>query len=321
MVGVPPNRFWMDIPAAVGEGRYRDFQYAVHLTIYWAQDMSGGPICNPVHPPKRLAEKLRKALPISADEIALLGEGRWPPTEASLDLRDIPRNVPLTPVKLGRVTWMLSDEKLDLRKEVDMGAYTYSVHIDITATDHVRIRQTVTHMGERAPVPGVPRNLKLLSAICGLFDGDIRLLPVPMIVNTIDDVEAFLRLAENPDRLQPIIAVAMAEDESQNQWRGEVEDFAREAFALQHVVGVTVSGVARIREILGPHGLLPGAIKTYNAGFSLLDVPSDHQMTMWSTIREHNRGRVGMLKRWHRRLMSRDAYSRRDDPSVDDAHF
>ena len=60
MTGLPH----IDIPATIGEGiDRRDFQLAVHLTIYWAQDMTGGPIWKPAE--SRLeASKLCRAMPL-----------------------------------------------------------------------------------------------------------------------------------------------------------------------------------------------------------------------------------------------------------------
>jgi hypothetical protein len=309
------TRSWIDVPALIGQGANPDldFRLAVHLTIYWAQDMSGGPICKPVYPPKRLAEKLRKGLPLGSDEIAVLGEGVWPPTESAVHLTELPKHVSLTSVKKGRVAWTLFDDSLLLRKEVDVGAYTYVSDIKITAGDRVRLRQTVAHVGERAPVAGVPRNLKLISAVCGLYDGDFRMLPIPTVVHTPEDVETFLKLVLSQERMQPIIAVAMANMEAEDRWRSDLDASARESFALQHIVGITTEGVSHVREMLGAHGLKAGSIKTYNAGFSMLDVPSHHPMTSWNTIQTHDRGRIGMLDRWRKRLMSRDAYSRRED--------
>jgi hypothetical protein len=312
MPAAPLSRLWLDVAAYIGDGANPTlaFGMAVHLAIYAAQDLSDGPIFPTSHPPKRLAEKLRRGLPLSNEMVEMLGEGRWPLPESAFSIAQLPRAVPLTPVKEGSVAWRLTDEHLSLRKTVPVGEAKFVTDVEIAAGRRPTIRQKVGHIGGRSHVAGVPKGLKLISAVCGLYDGRTRLLPVPIYVDSDIDAEQFIKIAEDSERLQPLVAVAAKRGESHNEWIAEVETYAKEAFLLQQVAAVTARGVRALNDLLGSHGLPDGAIKTYNAGFSVLDLPTAHPLTAWETIQAHERGRAGMLERWRKRLMTRDAWDR-----------
>ncbi|MBL6081941.1 hypothetical protein JMJ56_28565 [Belnapia sp. T18] len=315
MFDMPLARLWLDIPANLGLGQDPDltFRKAVHLALYAAQDLSNGPITATTHPPRRLAERLRRGLPLSDEEIYLLGEGRWPPPNEAFSLDSLPRSVPPTPVKEGTAAWTLGCDRLTVRKTVPVNGNVYIADLEIIAGPHPRLRQKVGQVGNRGYVAGVPKGLKLLSAMCGLYDGTIRMLPRPITVSTAGEAEAFVRAATDENRIQPLVAVAMTRGEAVEEWQADVEAYAKEAFTLQHVASVSVSGVRALYDLLGPHALPEGAIKTYNAGFSTLDVQAAHPVTTWETIQAHERGRTGMMERWRKRLMTRDAWARRGE--------
>ena len=308
-------RFFIDIPVEVGNGSNpkRDFALAVHLTLYWAQDLSQSAICNTASPPRRLAEKLRKGIPLPHETIEALGEGRWPPTDDALDVGRIPGNVPPTALREGQVEWTLSGDHLRVHKETHLGGSTYVNDVEVFAGSVVRVRHRVGRRGAAIPVPGTPRNLKLISAVCGIYDGGVRFLPRPMRADSPEDVEVFLAMLENTDRQQPIVAVAAPDGEPDLGWASEIAEYALKAFALQHVVTMTANGRRIANERLGRHGLQAGAIKTYNARFHMLDAQGAHPMTTPAAIGEHERGLTGMLDRWRKRLITRDAFERRDD--------
>ena len=311
------DRFWIDSSSIIGDGLFPslDYERAVHLNVYWAQDMSDGPICNSAHPPKRLAERLRRGLPLSDEESVLLSEGRWPLPSEAFSLCSLPPLVDDAQVKGGGTTsWTLTKTSFFLRKIEPVRGCLYVAEVVIELGPPVRVRQRVMHVGTRAPVPGVIKSIKLVSSICGLYDGDVRMLPVPIRVDTIEDAERFIALIESGARQQPVVAVACARDESEEDWCTDAEEYAKEAFTLQHVAAITVRGTQHLREMLGPHGLQDGAIKTYNPGFTRFDEPQEHPMTLHHTVVEHPLGRRGMLARWRIRLMTTDAWERRAEP-------
>ena len=309
------RQHWLDITATIGDGSNPTLAYkmAVHTALYAAQDLCNGPVSATAHPPKRLTEKLRRGLPLSEEAIQAYGEGRWPPPDEAFSLDVLPASVRDEKVKEGIVTWELSPERLKLTKSVPVGGSVYEVEVDITAGPPPRIRQAVSHLGPRSHVAGVPRGFKLLAATCGLYDGRMRFLPRPMPVDSEQEVDEFVAVLLDENRTQPLVAVAAGAGESEADWMPEVNVYAKEAFGVQHVAAVTVRGAGCVRELLGSHGLLTGSIKTYRPGFSRLDVPSKHPMTSDRTIREHERGRAGMLERWRKRLMVRDAWDRRGE--------
>jgi hypothetical protein len=306
------SRLWLDVAARIGDSTNPSlaFGMAVHLAIYAAQDLSDGPISPTSHPPKRLAEKLRRGMPLSDEMVELLGEGRWPLPESAFSIAQLPQTVPLTPVNEGSVAWKLTDEHLSLRKTVPVGENTFVTDVEIVAGRRPTIRQKVGHIGSKSHVAGVPKGLKLISAICGLYDGQTRLLPKPIYVDSDNDAERFINIAEDSERLQPLVAVAARRGESHDEWLAQVETYAKDAFLLQQVAAVTTRGVRALSDLLGSHGLPDGAIKTYNSGFSVLDLSTAHPLTAWETIQAHERGRAGMLERWRKRLMTRDAWNR-----------
>jgi hypothetical protein len=143
-----------------------------------------------------------------------------------------------------------------------------------------------------------------------LYDGEIRILPRAVRVHTAEDTETFVAMVLSTSRQQPVVAVAAADGEDEAAWLSDVENYAREAFALQHVVAITLRGARHVQKRLGQHGILLGAIKTYNAGFHMLDLQSAHPMTTHDAVIGHKNGRAGMLQRWRNRLMTRDAAAR-----------
>jgi hypothetical protein len=317
MRDLPVDRYWIDSSATVGNGITPGLDYlrAVHLTIYWGQDMSSGPICEPAHPPKRLSERLRRGLPLLEEEIIALGEGRWPRPDEAFSLSSLPPLVRDAPMKEGGTTsWSLTGRSFFLRKFTPIGGCVYVGEVAIECGPPVRLRQRVMHSGIKGPIPGVAKNLKLISATCGLYDGGVRMLPLPIAVDTEEDAERLVALIESDQRGQPVVAVSCAYDEPEEGWRRDTEEYAREAFTLQHVAAVTVRGTRHLREMLGPQGLRDGAIKTYNTGFTRFDVPHDHPMTLYRTVVAHERGRKGMLARWRIRLMTSDGWARRAEP-------
>ena len=308
-----PARCWLDVTATIGDGNDPDldFRTAVHLAIYAAQDLSDGPVAQTAHPPKELTEKLRRGVPASPEQVAELGRGRWPLPPEAFALDTLPHDVPITPVKLGTVAWTLSDGLLQLSRCVPRGAATFVHEVEVTAGALPVVRHRISHVGGHPPgSPGVPRSLKLLSAVCGVYDGATRLSPVPTIVDDEDSVERAVAVIEDPGRRQPLTMVAAAPGEADEEWLPEVEACAREAFGLQHVVGITDRGRSLLNDVLGEHGILAGAIKTYRSGFNRLDIPITHPLTAWRTVQEHPQGRPGMLKRWRNRLMTSDALDR-----------
>jgi hypothetical protein len=297
MTGLP----YIDIPATIGEGiDRRDFQLAVHLTIYWAQDMTGGPIWKPAVS-RLVASKLCRAMPLDEQEDEA-EDARWPPSSEQLDLTAAPKEVPMQAVTKGFAGWLLEHDRFLLRKQ--LGQFVSDVRIEINeAVDRITVRQTVT-----GGVSGVPRNLKMISAAIGLYDGDVRLLPVPMTVDNEQDVAEFLELVEHPDRRQPMWAIAQqAADSTEEQV--VVERCARECFGLQHVVWVTLAGLGHMRYALGPHSVLRGAIKTYRPGFKLTDMQDQHQIMTNRAVQTV--GLANALDQLHRRRMMRDAVARR----------
>jgi hypothetical protein len=295
---------WIDIPATIGEGTdLEDFRLAVHLTIYWAQDMTGGPLWKPYVPPRPLANKLCRAQPLSDAEIEQLGWGRWPPLPEELDLSEAPKEMPVMRVKKGLAGWKLDERgRFWLRKAV--GSYVSDVKIRVDEeSDRILLRQTVNG-GET----GVPRNLKMISSAIGLYDGDVRLLPVPMLVHTPQDVSDFIELLVHPERMQAMWLIAQDDDDDGVEWEAEVERFAHQSFGLQHVVGATLAGTEHLRNALGQHWVPPGAIRTFNADFTLDDDEQDHPIMMPRTVREY--GRAEALANLHRWRMARDARMR-----------
>ena len=310
-------RYWSDSSAIVGDGTdpALDYARAVHLTVYWGQDMSACPVCTPAHPPRRLTEKLRRGLPLLNEEVFALGEGRWPLPDEAFSLSLIPPLVKDAQVKKGGTTsWLLTEPSFFLRKHSPVLGCIYLGEVAIERGPPVRIRQRVMHAGARGPIPGIPNNLKLISAVCGLYDGAERLLPQPMEVDTAEQAERFVALVESGTRQQPVLAVACAPDEPEEAWRADTTAYARDAFTQQHAAAITVRGVRHLREMLGPHAVQEGAIKTYWPGFTSLDVPQDHPLTNYTTVMAHEQGRKGMLTRWRNRLMELDAWERRGDP-------
>ena len=297
---------WIDIPATIGEGTDpKDFQLAVHLTIYWAQDMTGGPLWKPYTPPRLLANKLCRAEPLTDAEIEQLGNGRWPPSPEDIDLGDAPKEMPVMRVKKGLAGWKLGEGRFWLRKA--LGKYVSDVRIKVDEdSDRILLRQTVNG-GET----GVPRNLKMISSAIGLYDGDVRLLPVPVLVHTPQDVSEFMELLEHPERMQAIWVIAQDITDDGVDWQTDVEKFARDSFGLQHVVGATVDGTQRMRDALGPLWVPPGAIRTFNADFSVDDDPEDHPIMMPRTVREY--GRPDALAHVHHWRMARDARTRDEE--------
>jgi hypothetical protein len=311
----PKLTLWLDISGEVGTGANpeRDFALAVHLTIYWAQNSRKGPVCETVAPIRQLAEALRKGMPLPEEEISNLGLGYWPPTDNDLNIDKLPRNVPPTAVVDGSIKWTLSRKSLKLRKETFSKGAIYITVVELWVGAVVRIRQTLAHSGPRVPAPSAPRNLKLISAISGLYDGGIRCLPKSLWVDTPDDAERFLRLLEDADRKQYAVAISAADDVDVKCWTADVERYAKDAFALQHVVAITGRGRFNVRELIGHHGLPAGSIKTYRPGFSLFDVQQAHRITSQSAVMELGLART--LDLWRKRLMERDAWDRRDgDP-------
>lgn len=295
---------WIDIPATIGEGTEpEDFRLAVHLTIYWAQDMMDGPHWKPYMPPRLLANKLCRAAPLTDAEIEQLGDGRWPPTPEQLDLSEAPKEMAVLPVKKGMAGWKLDDGgRFWLRKQ--LGRFVSDVMIKVDEeSDRILLRQTVNG-GET----GVPRNLKMISSAIGLYDGDVRLLPVPMLVHTPEDVRDFMELLDHPERLQALWVIAQDVGDDGAEWQDEVERFARQSFGLQHVIGATVEGTKRLHDVLGHHWVPPGAIRTFNAGFAMEDDQSEHPIMMPRTVREY--GRAEALTQLHRWRMARDARNR-----------
>jgi hypothetical protein len=310
------TRRWIDISAIVGNSVLpnRDFELAVHLALYWGQEMRNGPICPTSHPPSDLVKILRKGIPATAEEVSRLGQGYWPPPDDAFSLEMLPRSVPNTKVKEGRlqvsVAWDLSDTQLSLRKSSVDGGAEYWTTTEITRGREVGIRQIVETTGRAAHIPGMPAILKLLASTCGLYDGDVPISPRALIVDTEEDVKKFLAILESPTRMQPLVSVSRIESESATEWLNDVVEHARESFGLQHVAGLTPSGLQTLHDLLGYHAPPEGSIKTFRSGFTLLDVVKVHPATLHQTILEHPKGRSGMLARWRKRMMTQDAWER-----------
>jgi len=314
MLDLPVDRYWIDSSAIVGDGTapVLDFRRAVHLTIYWGQDLSNGQVCTPAHPPKRLAEQQRRGFPLSDEETKSLGEGRWPLPAEAFEFSNLPWNVDEAPLKKGGTTsWHLTESSLHLRKSTPVTGCLYVGETLIESGPPVRIRQRVMHVGPRGPIPGVLQNMKLISSVCGLYDGGVRMLPLAREVRTEEDGERFAGLLESDLRQQPVMAVACTRGETEERWRADVASYAREAFTLQHVAAVTVGGVSYLDEILGSHALPEGAIKIYGPGFTPLDIPQTHPVTTYHSAIAHEGGRKGMLNRLRIRRMTQDAWERR----------
>lgn len=316
MRDLPIDRFLIDSSAVVGDGKNPSLDYsrAVHLTVYWSQCMSHGPICATASLPKRLAEQLRRGFPLASEDICRLSNGLWPLPDQAFAIPGLPSRVDEAEVKDGGlVSWSLSPEVFILRKRHQLKGYIHIGEVAVESGPPVIIRQRTMHIGKEGPMPGVANNMKLISAVCGLYDGGVRLLPMPMIVEDDDDAERFVALIENEERRQPVVAVACGKSEPVEHWLSDVKDYAIKAFTLQHAAAVTVRGVRHLREVLGPHALQEGSIKTYYPGFTTLDVQHQHRMTASETVAAHPQGREGMLNRWRNRLMTDDAMDRRND--------
>lgn len=311
------DRYWFDISAIIGDRQDPAlcFRQAVHLSVYWGQAMSDGPVCAPVHPPKRLAERMRQGLPLSEDECRSLSAGKWPPPDEAFDLSTVPRVIDNVQTKDGgSVSWLIDDASMYLRKTTPIPQCMYVGEISIRYNVTTSIRQRAMHIGTRGPIPGVPKSLKLLSSICGLYDGGVRMWPEPTLVDTDADAKSLIALIESEERRQPVIAVACSMVDSVAEWRSVVEKFARDAFTLMHVAAVTARGAHHLQDLLGPHGIEDGAIKTFKPGFTRLDVPQFHPMTLHRNVLAHEQGREGMLTRWRNRVMTGEAWDRRDEP-------
>jgi hypothetical protein len=98
--------------------------------------------------------------------------------------------------------------------------------------------------------------------------------------------------------------------EAASDWLTDVVEHAREAFALQHVVGITPTGLKALEDLLQVHAPPEGSIKTFRPGFTTLDVVKDHPATLYQAILEHPKGRRGMLARWRKRMMTHEASER-----------
>lgn len=314
------DRYWIDSLAIVGDGSNEelDFRIAVHMTLYWGQDMTSALVCDLAHPPKRLSERLRRGMPLSLGEIAEFGEGRWPLPDEAFSLERLPATVDDAVVKEGgSVSWRLSPHRLFLRKLTPMQGMVYVGEVVVDRGPPVSIRQRMMRAGLRGPVPGIAKNLKLISAMRGLYDGGKRMLPVPMGVETEHDVEQLVSLLESDTRMQPVVVVAQARGEQEDAWRSELAEYAKEAFTVQHVAAVSLSGIRNLRDVLGEHALSEGAIKTFRQGFSQLDLVTAHPISSYQTVLSHEHGRAGLLKRWRIRTMGQDAWNRREDPTIE----
>ncbi len=307
---------WVDISATIGDRALldRDFKLAVHLALYWGQEMRNGPICRTYHPPSDLIKILRKGVAATEAEVSELGQGYWPPRDDAFSLDALPRSVPDTQVKDARpqvsVAWDLNDTKLWLRKIVVDGGAQYKTTTEITRGREVGIRQIVETTGRGAHTPGMPVILKLLASTCGLYDGNVPISPRPLIVDSEEDARKFLAILESPMRRQPVVSVSRLASESETQWLIDVVEHAREAFGLQHVAGITPTGLQTLQKLLEFHAPPEGSIKTFRSGFSTLDVVKTHPATLHQAIVEHPKGRRGMLARWRKRMMTQDASER-----------
>lgn len=306
-----PEHRWIDVSARIG-GDDPDLAFctAVHIAIYWAQDLCGGPITRTTHPASKLTKKLKRGLPLPNEEVRILGDGRWPPSPEAFSLDCIPRVIPITEVKEGTATWTLDDERLLLTKSVVISGTLLTHDIEITAGPQPMVRQRAREAGRGKHDPGVPVSLKLMAAICGLFDGNTRFTPEPLLVHTEEDVELFLNVLKDPERRQPLIAVAADDGSPDDTWLPDVEQAAKNSIMLQHFAAITKDGLTLINDALGSHGMAPGAIKTFRAGFSSLDIPDRHPATSRGAVADHHLGRAGMLERWRKRLMTTDASER-----------
>jgi hypothetical protein len=302
------TRRWVDISAVVGNGAlpHRDFELAVHLALYWGQEMRNGPICSTVHPPSDLIKILRKGVAATEEELSKFGQGYWPPPDDAFCLDKLPSSVPDTKVREGRlqvsVAWDLSDTQLSMRKSLVDGGAEYRTTTEITRALGVGIRQIVETTGRGAHTPGTPVILKLLASTCGLYDGDVPISPRPLIVDTDEDAKKFCAILESPTRVQPLVSVSRTESESETQWLDDIVEHARESFGLQHVAGITPNGLQILHDLLEFHTPPEGSIKTFRSGFTTLDVVKAHPATLYQTILEHPKGRSGMLARWRKRM-------------------
>jgi hypothetical protein len=299
MSGLP----WIDVPATVGESAdYKDFQLAVHCTLFWAQDFRSGPIWTTFLPKMLATELSRRAEPLDDEQLQALA-GNWPPEPADLDLTEVPKLVKMRPVAKGEVGWSLEERQFLLRKRLHRFTSDVRLWID-QERDRIFIRQTVS-----GGVTGVPRNLKMISAAIGLYDGDVRMLPTPIEASTPDDIEDVMELLLHADRQQPIWLLMQSAYDDPEAWWSQVQRFARESFGLQHVVAVTVSGIEPLHHVLGQFTPAPGAIRTFNVGFSLMDDPLEHPLLRADKVREY--GLAASLEFLHQRRMRREAMRRK----------
>jgi len=204
----------------------------------------------------------------------------------------------------------LNDTKLSLRKIVSDGGAQYRTTTEITRGREVGIRQIVETTGRGAHTPGMPVILKLLASTCGLYDGDVPISPRPFIVDSDEDAKKFLAILESPTRAQPVVSVSRLASESATQWLADVLEHGREAFGLQHVAGITPTGLQTLHDMLEFHTPPEGSIKTFRSGFTTLDVVNAHPATLHHAILEHPKGRRGMLARWRKRMMTQEAWER-----------
>ena len=295
-----------------------DFKQAVHFSLYWAQDLRQGPICQTSPTPRALFKRARSGLPLTPEEILVLGEGQWPPPAELLDINGLPNEVVEDATKNGRVSWKLNESRLVLRKLTPRPGCTFVTDLEIVR-GHLgpSIRVMLGHIGGYAPVPGTPVVMKVLSSVCGLYDGGVRLLPCARLVDTPEDAEEFVRDLEDMERQRPIVTVVAPRDhDDYPAWRVQVDACAKEAFALQHVVCVTRDGLQQLQELLGPHAPKEGSVKTYHSGFSHFDLKQAHPVMGNRTIESHETGLEGVLRELTTRMAAKDARVQRDEEPI-----
>jgi hypothetical protein len=119
-------------------------------------------------------------------------------------------------------------------------------------------------------VPAVPRFIRQLDAVCGLYQGKMKLEPLPWRVESEDDAEKLIELLLDPSRKTPVFIITTVDYvEGGYELLLDPRELAKSLLGIAHVVILPSIFTWALTERFGKRlSVFGGAIRVYLAGFT-----------------------------------------------------
>lgn len=177
-------------------------------------------------------------------------------------------------------TWVAKMEKPD-RSVPQRTWMTETSVVSIAGAAYVVVRNTCTAPAEQNELPrSVPRFVKRIAEIVGLFDADEPLEREHWTISSSEDVADLRALVTDPTRFLPVVLVT-------EPYALDAESLAKRMYGVAHVVSLPDRFSHEWLLAIGkPFNAFLGAVRTYNPGLDPeTSDPYDHPLALRERIR------------------------------------